>query len=203
MLTLLLALACVMPKEEGTYSGALGQSKYYYNSATNNCEQFTFNGAGGNANNFENKDQCESYCKTGQCMEYKCSLICILIKLLAFKHAREGDQIILLKFKIHIRSSTQYPLVQAHKRRHAIRTIFAMQHQRALLVRIVARRRVRVLFISHSLTTFRKVHVSAFICTSTTGGVALLPDDVGPNLPLPELLPNPGKATAGIPPRIR
>lgn len=53
-----------MPKEEGDYSGTT-QPRYYYNSATNNCEQFNFNGNKGNANNFNSLEQCESYCKTG------------------------------------------------------------------------------------------------------------------------------------------
>lgn len=57
-----------MPKEEGVSSGGVPGRKFYYNSASNECEMFLFNGAGGNANNFETKQQCESYCKTGtQC----------------------------------------------------------------------------------------------------------------------------------------
>lgn len=60
------ALACIMPKEEGVFSGGATQPKFWYNSATNNCEQLFYNGAGGNANNFESRAQCESYCKTGK-----------------------------------------------------------------------------------------------------------------------------------------
>lgn len=60
------ALACIMPKEEGRSTGALPLNKFYYNSATNECETLSFNGAGGNANNFDTKQQCESYCKTSE-----------------------------------------------------------------------------------------------------------------------------------------
>lgn len=52
-----------MPKDEGT-GGSL-RDRFFYNSATTECERFSYSGTGGNANNFENKLQCESYCKTG------------------------------------------------------------------------------------------------------------------------------------------
>lgn len=60
-----LALACILPKEEGASSGGLPRNKFYYNSATNECESLSYSGTGGNANNFDTKQQCESYCKTG------------------------------------------------------------------------------------------------------------------------------------------
>lgn len=53
-----------MPKEEGIFSGGTTQNKWYFNSATGNCESLAYRGDGGNANNFDSKGQCESYCKT-------------------------------------------------------------------------------------------------------------------------------------------
>lgn len=50
-------------------SGAGTVTRYYHNPITGNCEAFQYRGAGGNANNFESQEQCESYCKT--CKEKK------------------------------------------------------------------------------------------------------------------------------------
>ena len=60
-----LALACIMPLDQGSSptNGGGSVTRYYHNSVTGNCETFSFRGAGGNANNFETLDQCESYCK--------------------------------------------------------------------------------------------------------------------------------------------
>lgn len=55
-----------MPKEEGIFSGGTVQNKFWFNSATGNCEPLSFTGTGGNANNFDSVSQCESYCKTGK-----------------------------------------------------------------------------------------------------------------------------------------
>ncbi|OUC48258.1 putative Kunitz/Bovine pancreatic trypsin inhibitor domain protein [Trichinella nativa] len=58
------ALACIMPRDEGVFTG-ITVDRWYYNSMTSSCDLFSYRGGGGNANNFETKSQCESYCKTG------------------------------------------------------------------------------------------------------------------------------------------
>lgn len=58
------ALACIQQQDSGAGTGGSGFStRYFFNSVTENCETFTFYGSGGNANNFESLEQCESYCK--------------------------------------------------------------------------------------------------------------------------------------------
>ncbi|KRZ97395.1 Uncharacterized protein T08_11310 [Trichinella sp. T8] len=57
-------LACIMPRDEGVFTG-ITVDRWYYNSMTSSCDLFSYRGGGGNANNFETKSQCESYCKTG------------------------------------------------------------------------------------------------------------------------------------------
>lgn len=69
---LILAFACTLQADSGsipTVAGGGNIRRYYYNSITGNCEQFSYAGTGGNANNFETKDFCESYCKTGKAQQ--------------------------------------------------------------------------------------------------------------------------------------
>lgn len=52
---------CDLPKQPGNCM-ALNYS-YYYNKATNECEQFIYGGCHGNANRFNTKEECEKKCK--------------------------------------------------------------------------------------------------------------------------------------------
>lgn len=60
-----LALACIAPRDSGSRptSGGGSITRYYHNSVTGSCDSFNYYGEGGNANNFESLDQCNSYCK--------------------------------------------------------------------------------------------------------------------------------------------
>jgi hypothetical protein len=54
--------------QEGSFPGTGGGTvqRYYHDPITNECKLFSYRGTGGNANNFETKEHCESYCL--QCM---------------------------------------------------------------------------------------------------------------------------------------
>ncbi|KAK9405044.1 kunitz/BPTI-like toxin [Crotalus adamanteus] len=58
---------CSLPAETGPCKGRI--PRFYYNSASKQCQQFIYGGCGGNANNFETKDQCHYTCveKRGVC----------------------------------------------------------------------------------------------------------------------------------------
>ncbi|KFD55347.1 hypothetical protein M514_03687 [Trichuris suis] len=51
---------CGQPMEAGPCRAAL--TRWYFNSYTRMCEQFTYGGCGGNSNNFESKLECEHQC---------------------------------------------------------------------------------------------------------------------------------------------
>ncbi len=52
---------CNLPKIVGMCKAAF--PRFYYDSATNNCESFIYGGCQGNENNFETQDNCEKTCK--------------------------------------------------------------------------------------------------------------------------------------------
>jgi len=52
---------CNLPKAVGMCRAAF--SRFYYNSATKNCEAFMYGGCDGNGNNFATKVKCEEACK--------------------------------------------------------------------------------------------------------------------------------------------
>ncbi|XP_038652369.1 carboxypeptidase inhibitor SmCI-like [Scyliorhinus canicula] len=56
---------CSMPREVGSCRASI--TRYYYNSATNACEQFTYGGCRGNANNFETMSECQTNCPPAGC----------------------------------------------------------------------------------------------------------------------------------------
>uniref|UniRef100_A0A8C4YEW4 Tissue factor pathway inhibitor n=1 Tax=Gopherus evgoodei TaxID=1825980 RepID=A0A8C4YEW4_9SAUR len=55
---------CYSPKDEGLCSSSV--TRYYYNSKSQSCEEFSYTGCGGNANNFVTKKDCHSICKKGK-----------------------------------------------------------------------------------------------------------------------------------------
>lgn len=59
---------CCQPKDPGPCKALF--PRWYYNSATSQCEQFNYGGCQGNRNNFETKAACEKTCV--KCR--KCSL---------------------------------------------------------------------------------------------------------------------------------
>lgn len=57
------AFACIQSMDVGQkIDGSPSIKRWYFNPATSTCRKFDFAGAGGNANNFETKQHCESYC---------------------------------------------------------------------------------------------------------------------------------------------
>ncbi len=51
---------CQLPKEPGNCLAAI--PRWWFNAQTGKCEQFTYGGCGGNANNFESMEQCVGSC---------------------------------------------------------------------------------------------------------------------------------------------
>ena len=43
------------------------ETRWRFNSVTQDCEKFVYSGCGGNANNFPSKAACESRCRIGAC----------------------------------------------------------------------------------------------------------------------------------------
>ncbi|ODM86787.1 Boophilin-G2 [Orchesella cincta] len=52
--------ACTLPSDEGSCL-AMGK-KFFFNTATKQCEIFNYGGCGGNANQFETKEDCDKAC---------------------------------------------------------------------------------------------------------------------------------------------
>lgn len=51
---------CMLPRAEGTCTEK--QSQWYFDQSENRCMPFYYTGCGGNKNNFESRDVCESDC---------------------------------------------------------------------------------------------------------------------------------------------
>ncbi|CAF0898052.1 unnamed protein product [Brachionus calyciflorus] len=51
---------CMLPREKGPCADY--EQKYYFNTLSGQCEEFTYGGCNGNDNNFESLDECESTC---------------------------------------------------------------------------------------------------------------------------------------------
>ncbi|XP_019353652.1 tissue factor pathway inhibitor 2 isoform X2 [Alligator mississippiensis] len=54
---------CYSPKDEGLCSASI--TRYYYNSKSKLCEEFSYTGCGGNSNNFVSKTDCYKVCRKG------------------------------------------------------------------------------------------------------------------------------------------
>jgi hypothetical protein len=59
------AFACIQPPNEGFTppGGGSALNHWYHDPITGECRELKYQGYGGNANNFQTKDHCESYCK--------------------------------------------------------------------------------------------------------------------------------------------
>ena len=55
---------CLLPKVTGRCKAA--KRRFYFNKKTSKCEQFTYGGCGGNANNFGTMADCQKHCSTGK-----------------------------------------------------------------------------------------------------------------------------------------
>ena len=55
-----LILVCQLPKDPGPCTAR--EAKYYFDTRTRRCEQFTFGGCQGNANKFSSQSECERAC---------------------------------------------------------------------------------------------------------------------------------------------
>ncbi|BFZ03061.1 hypothetical protein BsWGS_06100 [Bradybaena similaris] len=71
---------CALKSEKGNCKSML--FRYYYNSDTQMCGEFIYGGCGGNENNFETLDECESRCGNNAPVSMKTSFV-ILIVLVA------------------------------------------------------------------------------------------------------------------------
>lgn len=62
------AFACIQPPNEGFTppGGGSALNHWYHDPITGECRELKYQGYGGNANNFQTKDHCESYCKQSE-----------------------------------------------------------------------------------------------------------------------------------------
>ncbi|XP_040287135.1 tissue factor pathway inhibitor 2 isoform X2 [Bufo bufo] len=54
---------CYNPRDEGSCSASV--TRYYFNTESKACEEFTYTGCGGNSNNFVRMEDCNKVCKKG------------------------------------------------------------------------------------------------------------------------------------------
>lgn len=68
-----LAFACIQPPNEGYTppGGGPTLNHWYHDPITGECRELKYLGYGGNANNFQTKDHCESYCKQSKLIYMK------------------------------------------------------------------------------------------------------------------------------------
>ncbi|PAV76107.1 hypothetical protein WR25_21575 isoform B [Diploscapter pachys] len=61
------AYTCTLSPHKGVTCGSGSSYRYFYNSQTQECESFQYNGCDGNSNNFATREDCEGYCGVGGC----------------------------------------------------------------------------------------------------------------------------------------
>ncbi|KAI1724653.1 kunitz/Bovine pancreatic trypsin inhibitor domain-containing protein [Ditylenchus destructor] len=61
------AFTCSLSANKGVMCGSGSSHRFYYNSQTQECESYQYQGCDGNSNNFATRDDCESYCGVGGC----------------------------------------------------------------------------------------------------------------------------------------
>ncbi|VDM58994.1 unnamed protein product, partial [Angiostrongylus costaricensis] len=61
------AYTCTLSPHKGVTCGSGSSYRYFYNSQTQECESFQYNGCDGNSNNFATREDCEGYCSVGGC----------------------------------------------------------------------------------------------------------------------------------------
>lgn len=62
-----IAFICSQPRDSGQQCSTTAITRYFFNVATRNCEVFSYNGCGGNRNNFATVTQCLNYCNSASC----------------------------------------------------------------------------------------------------------------------------------------
>nr|XP_054928941.1 kunitz-type serine protease inhibitor 6-like [Dermacentor andersoni] len=62
--------ACLMERDTGPCRASI--PRYYFNTTTNTCEEFTYGGCEGNRNNFETVEECKASCAPETAYEAKC-----------------------------------------------------------------------------------------------------------------------------------
>src|SRR6185437_10343101 len=61
------AYTCSLSANKGVTCGSSSSYRYFYNSQSQECESFQYNGCDGNSNNFATREDCEGYCGVGGC----------------------------------------------------------------------------------------------------------------------------------------
>uniref|UniRef100_A0A1I8EWG0 BPTI/Kunitz inhibitor domain-containing protein n=1 Tax=Wuchereria bancrofti TaxID=6293 RepID=A0A1I8EWG0_WUCBA len=61
------AYICSLPPQQGNSCGTSSVTRFYFNIASKDCIEFTYNGCGGNLNNFETFEQCNNFCLSSAC----------------------------------------------------------------------------------------------------------------------------------------
>uniref|UniRef100_A0A914C9V7 BPTI/Kunitz inhibitor domain-containing protein n=1 Tax=Acrobeloides nanus TaxID=290746 RepID=A0A914C9V7_9BILA len=61
------AYTCSLSANKGVTCGSGSSYRYFYNSQSQECESFQYNGCDGNSNNFATREDCEGYCGVGGC----------------------------------------------------------------------------------------------------------------------------------------
>lgn len=79
---------CALPEQAGDCDGAL--QRYYFDTSVQDCIPFTYGGCGGNANNFESREACETACVRDPCQAPPQAKSCNLTVMSCYFDAASG-----------------------------------------------------------------------------------------------------------------
>lgn len=62
-----LAFTCSLSANKGVICGSGSSPRFFFNTQSQECESFQYQGCDGNSNNFASREDCEGYCGVGGC----------------------------------------------------------------------------------------------------------------------------------------
>ena len=92
---------CQLPKEAGSCNGQ--KTRFYYNSASQKCEEFRYSGCQGNANRFKSLENCQQVC--GQKIEQPETPRPAVPETTVGVPSVDGMLLMLANFLLHVTSS--------------------------------------------------------------------------------------------------